>query len=281
MCTPPYGARTTASLIVTRGSRPLEPFGFAVRELNGGDVVREHGTGRPNDAAIPEVPCQHTAQTTHNGTTTIEMARRTVRPAHSGSVRVSPGRNGSIAVLAGCAVLVRAVRNRNRSAVQVLLGAALLGFGLRQRRSEGGGPAAGEDERGEPDTGTKELADGARTARERNDVLHRDETNPRGVTGEPDVEAATEPDEGDIQFTTEGEEPRRKPALDEEVRTDPRNVAEAGESVEIDLSEASMADEEAAGGESESATGATGDADVAESDPDDGDEATDTDDDAA
>lgn len=124
----------------------------------------------------------------------------------------------------------------------MLIGAALLGIGLRQRRSTEDASTAGEDMQSGPGIGIKETADDAHTARERDDVLHQDETNPRGVTGEPDVETVTEPDEGDIQFTVEGEEPRSKPSLDDEVRTDPRSD-KSDESVEIDLSETSMADE--------------------------------------
>lgn len=165
-------------------------------------------------------------------------------------------RNGTIAVLAGAAVFVRGVRgstrNEVRAGAQLALGAALLGVGLRQRRAGDGssadefGPSERDSEVGEAEVETeKPVADDARVARERADVTHQDETNPRGVTGEPDVETVTEADEGDVQFTTDGAEPRSKPDLDDETATDPRYNSgdETDDPVEIDLSEAAMADE--------------------------------------
>ncbi|WP_049990903.1 hypothetical protein, partial [Natrinema salifodinae] len=186
------------------------------------------------------------------------------RAKRAGSTLAGTARNGSLAVLTGGALLMRAVRaasrNRNRSgaraAAHLLAGAALFAVGLRQRRSadgsgdsDGGLSAFGGTESEESDdqaTHSKTVADDARAARERDDVMSQDETNPRGVSGESDVETVTGDDEGDVRFTTGGEEPRPKPSLDDAERTDPRvDDGEDGrnEGVEIDLSDAAMADE--------------------------------------
>lgn len=157
------------------------------------------------------------------------------------------GRYGSIAALTGFALLVNAARSstrtRGRPAAQVLIGSALLGVGLRQRRSGAGGPPVGDRGMAGQDAGEKAVSDDATAARERHDVMHQNETNPRGVSDEPEVETTTGADEGDVRFTEEGDDPRPKPDLDDEDPADPRYNGESEEDVEIDLSEATMADE--------------------------------------
>lgn len=150
------------------------------------------------------------------------------------------GRSGTLAALAGGALLAGALRanSAGRRAGALALGGALLGVGLRKRRSDDGGSAgdaAGDQESTE-----------AEAHLERTDVLNQSETNPRGVSGEPDVETETDPEEGDVQYTTERDErPESKPHLDDE--EDPRfpdeEEAATDDGVEIDLSENAMADE--------------------------------------
>jgi hypothetical protein len=141
--------------------------------------------------------------------------------------------NGGLSLLLGGTLLVGAVRsvrragNRRRTIVQGIAGTALLAVGLRHRRSE---PGAASDE----------TSDEAAAHREASTVLNQDETNPRGTSGEPDVER--EADAGTVDFTDEQDlESGRQPGMADEPGTeDPRS---SGDEAEIDLSEASMADE--------------------------------------
>lgn len=179
---------------------------------------------------------------------------------------------GPLAALAGTGVLVAAARaaaeRRGRAWPLALAGGALLGVWYRQRSSADA--TAGDDVEDADGAGGPRSAVSAeaRANRERGDILGGSETNPRGVSGGPDVgegavasgaadEGATESpdagagekhgaDEGDeaVRFTTdrrEGAEPG--PDLDEGT-TDPRRGERiADEPVEIDLSAASLADE--------------------------------------
>lgn len=136
------------------------------------------------------------------------------RAKQVGSTVTKHGRSGSIAAVVGGVLLASSLRtmrrNRGRATLQALAGAALVGFGLRQRRSRSDRSAG---------------------------------TNPRGVSGEPDVETETDPDEGRVQFTDEqDDEPRQRPHI-EEGPEDPRYHEEEDDEVDIDLSEAAMADE--------------------------------------
>ena len=170
-----------------------------------------------------------------------------------GSTLAADGRLGPIALLAGGGLLARAIRSatrsRRRAATQGLFGAALIGVALRRRRSaaetEAGvdellGGASGADAAVE-----KTVSDDAAAARERHDVRNQQRaesgSNPRGVSEPLADDASTAADEGDVRFTTDGEEPRSKPDLDGP--TDPRYRGDEGDGVEIDLSEASLADE--------------------------------------
>lgn len=186
---------------------------------------------------------------------------RLSRPRRALSTVARRGRYGTAVALAGGTLLADAVRtarrDRRRAGVIALVGGALLGVGLRQRRLEDGTSTAGGDEAtgsdgthstGADDGARKESAE-ARAHRERSDVLHQPETNPRGVSGEPDVETETDPDEGDVRFATEqeAEEAEPKPHLDGD-EGDPRLHDEddpetTDDSVEVSLSEAAMADE--------------------------------------
>lgn len=157
-------------------------------------------------------------------------------------------KDGSVALLAGGTLLVRAIRSRRkrgRAVLQALLGVGLVGFGLRQRRSEESiVPTADIEPTDRGETGTSE---------ERAES-HQPDANPRGTSGEPDVETETAPDEGSVQFDedqTEGE--RSGPQLDEPSAGDPR--LDEAEPTEVDLSDASLADEasEAAGPTAEQA----------------------------
>lgn len=171
------------------------------------------------------------------GTSALPRAKR------AGSTVVRYGRSGPAAALAGVALIVRATRTTpygRKAAGQLLAGAALVGLGIRQRRSDDG---TAVDEGRSPKSDEVVSAD-ARAARERHDVVHQSGTNPRGTSGEPDVETRTAPGEGEIRFNEErsgGPEP--KPRLDDEGPKDPRFENADDEGVEIDLSEAAMADE--------------------------------------
>lgn len=189
---------------------------------------------------------QNTETTERGGDDRREETGALSRAKRAGSTVARYGRSGPAATLAGVALLAHAVRTttrnrgRSRAAGQLLAGAALFGIGLRQRRAE---DATTDDEDPSADSSEGVSAD-ARAARERHDVMGQSETNPRGTSGEPDVETRTDPDEGDIRFSEEqGAEPGPKPRLDEEDPKDPRFEGADDEGVEIDLSEASMADE--------------------------------------
>ncbi|RZH66598.1 prolipoprotein diacylglyceryl transferase [Natrinema altunense] len=160
--------------------------------------------------------------------------------------------NGSVAVFAGCAMLVRATRSSagtQARAIRVAIGTTLIGIGLRQRRSNGGGFTTREElvpddgGRSGADSSVKTVADDAHSARERHGVTNRTEANPRGVPTDPDGDAVTGADEDAVRFTADGEESRAKPTLGDEVPGDPRYDDESDEGVAVDLSEASLADE--------------------------------------
>jgi hypothetical protein len=210
----------------------------------------------------------HSTETTR-GTDTDPGAQATGRSRVVQLVSDATGldRGRSALVLAGAALLARAARtagrNRRRAALQALAGAGLIGVGFRRRlmgsRGEATTGSAADDatDTGVDDpTGTSpseaddehEVSVEARAHTERSDVLNQDETNPRGTSGEPDVDTVTDPDEGNVQFTTEpDEEPHPKPDLQDEDAEDPRvNDADdnaVADDVEIDISEAAMADE--------------------------------------
>lgn len=169
-------------------------------------------------------------------------------------------RNGMVTALAGGLLLADAARtvrrDKLRAGVFALGGGVLFGVGLRQRRSEESASTNGDDGMTKRDDtestgvndGERKVSDEARAHRERSDALHQSERNPRGVSGEPDVETETDPDERDIQFTTEQEvvETAPKPHLDSDEQ-DPRHNEDDPETadghVTIDLSESAMADE--------------------------------------
>ena len=128
-----------------------------------------------------------------------------------------------------------ASEDRRRAAAYGLAGGALLGVWLRR---EAGDDAATTDPEADGDVSAE-----ARAHREGSKVLEGSETNPRGTSGEPDVETETDPEEGDVRFTTDQEaDAEPKPHLDGDAE-DPRHPDDADDHVEVDLSEAAMADE--------------------------------------
>lgn len=172
------------------------------------------------------------------------------------------GRDGSIALLAGGTLLLRAIRaariRKRRSAVLALAASALVGIGVRQRRASRRAeriPTGADAERDE--MGDKAVSDAAwaerrdlgagRDADESASVYQSaSEPNPRGVSDRADAQA----DEGgDVDFV-EGKEPatHRETHLEDEDAHDTRLHPDDGQT-EVDLSTASMADEasEAAG----------------------------------
>lgn len=201
-----------------------------------------------------------------DGPSRADGAGRTVRKL---------SRNGSIAAVAGGTLLARALRSprrASRAVVQGAAGAALVALGVRQwrrrRSSEADGLAVQVEDHEASASDEAAVSSEATAHAERSDVVHQDETNPRGTSGEPEVETETGPDEGSVQFTTEGaSEPRAEPDLGGDAPEDPRlddpddvgdgadadGADEVGDgadtaggddgAVEVDLSEASMADE--------------------------------------
>ena len=152
-------------------------------------------------------------------------------------------KDGSLPLLAGISLFVRTIQkreNRGRMVVRALAATALVGVGLRQRRAQ---------------RNTSQIDNERETRYERTGTYekraesHQPDTNPRGTSDEPDVETKTDPDEGSIQFTEDQkDEIQPTPNLDEQSPEDPR-LDDEEDTTEIDLSEASMADEasEAAG----------------------------------
>lgn len=151
------------------------------------------------------------------------------------------GKDGSLTMLAGGTLLVRSIRsrrNRGPAVAQALVGAALVAFGLRRRRSGG-------DRFPADDTGTIDRS-GTGTSEQRAESQQHD-VNPRGTSGEPDVEK-TAPGEGSVRFTEEqNERMGSEPHLDDPSPEDPRlndeDEDEDEEPTGVDLSEASLADE--------------------------------------
>lgn len=151
-----------------------------------------------------------------------ERARRAVSKA------ARHGHTGTVLGLAGGALLARAIGSRGRNsrsaAVQALAGVGLLGLGLRRRRAA---PSQWNEEQ-------DSIA--------RHGVTRQPDTNPRGTSEEPPVETATASDEGEVRFSDEQiTGPRSEPHLADR-REDPR-IDEEGDSVDVDLSEAALADE--------------------------------------
>lgn len=164
--------------------------------------------------------------------------------------------DGFAALLVGGTLLLGSLRTRGRggrTALQGVAGLALIWVGLQQRRADDGTDLSIEtdDEAGDGDVSAEAEAE---VSMPLHNVDQQAKGNPRDVSKEPDIETAE--DEGDIQFNREQEtEPRQVPDLDEEEVGDPRQNDEMGDEadVEIDISEAAMADEpnEAAGPTSE------------------------------
>lgn len=132
------------------------------------------------------------------------------------TVRDQPTMNLA-AVAIGVLSLFRAGQTASRSKPRAIalgiVGVALVAVGVRERRTDDG-PSGGD-------------------------------INPRGTVDEPDVETKTDPDEGQIQFTDDQTaEPRHKPDLDDAPEDPRRDTPDNGdEEVEVDLSEATLADE--------------------------------------
>ena len=175
------------------------------------------------------------------------MSTQTTRPADSedgGTGERLPRLRrllSPVVALSGVLLLVAAAgtarEDRRRAAAYGLAGGALLGVWLRREAGDGPttpDPAASEDVSAE-----------AAAHREQSKVLNQSETNPRGTSGEPDVERETDPEEGDVQFTTDQQEGGPKPGLSDEAGVeDPRRPDDGDDDhVEVDLSEAAMADE--------------------------------------
>lgn len=181
------------------------------------------------------------------------------------------GRDGSLAMLAGGALLARTVAGgpgrKARTAVGGLAGAGLLAVGLRQRRRESRDDGGDTDADGGRTVDGGQIADGEtqvsddahaeshgdlgaqRNADEAGSVYQSESApNPRGMSDRSDVEADQD---GDVQFVEgESRSAHRETHLEDADAHDVRLHPESDdEPTEVDLSEAAMADEasEAAG----------------------------------
>lgn len=184
-----------------------------------------------------------------------------VARARDSLARLGPTRRGTIAMLAGGALIARAKSTRGtlRTAISALAGLGLVAYGVRQRLSGGrggGDGSGGSGPRDRPDDRTGATDEGTGATESMRQESHTG-TNPRDVDDEPDVETETDQDEGRVQFTTDHDEPgATAPDLEEGGERDSRLDDETDdESVDVDISEAAMADEpnEAAGPTSEQA----------------------------
>ena len=156
--------------------------------------------------------------------------------------------SGTLPLVGGGLMLGAAIRslaaNRLRAIPLGIAGSALVGLGLRTRRS------SDEFERGEgvPDveggTPGKETSDEASAAANRVDAGRVSEVQPDGeIAGEPELDETR--DEGsEVEFTEEQDDDpsRSRPDLGA-AEQDPRRDTEDDE-VAIDISDAAMADEE-------------------------------------
>lgn len=176
------------------------------------------------------------------------------------------GRYGRLAMAAGGVVLLRTLfgrsGSRGRAIAKAALGTGLIVLGLRQRSASSdasfgaAGTAVSDEEATEPPGHSTGIHTPDRRA-DSNEPGH----NPRDVDDDPDVATASDPEEGRVQFSTgDDEDPEQKPHLDPDDPMDPRfaddNDPETSEdTVEVDISEAAMADEpnEAVGPTSEQA----------------------------
>lgn len=197
-----------------------------------------------------------------NRTERQQATRSLVARARDAAGRLGgPNRRGTIAMLAGGALLASAKsgRGRLRSALAALGGLGLVAYGVRQRLSGGrrGGGEGGRGPHDRPDGGTGATDEGGGGTESMRAESHTG-ANPRDVRDGPDVDDRTGDDEGRVRFTTDHEaEPRPDPDLEAETgEADTRHPGESeegdasdGDAVEVDISEAAMADEpnEAAG----------------------------------
>jgi len=171
---------------------------------------------------------------------TVDTEESGSLPSRVGTILTEQTRNGSIPLLAGGTLILRSIAGGDdivRKTGQLAVGTALIGLGLRQRR------------RHRPMTAAEELANarGEMGTIDQRIDSHQGGVNPRGTDSEPAIDQKTDPDEGPIQFTDDQEESQSKPDLEEDSTGDPRT--DDDDTTEIDISEASLADEpnEAAG----------------------------------
>ncbi len=154
----------------------------------------------------------------------------------------------TLPLIGGGLMLVAAIRslaaNRQRAIPLGIAGGALVGHGLRNRRSS----AESELDEGVPEieggTPGKETSDQASAAADRVDAGRVSEVQPGGeIADEPEIDETR--DEGsEVEYTKEpdGDQSRSRPDLGS-VEADPRRDTEHDE-VAVDVSEAAMADEE-------------------------------------
>lgn len=165
---------------------------------------------------------------------------RQSRPKRVLSAVTGSARSGTAAALAGGILLADALRRAGQARrgvkARALVGGALLGAGLRRRRSSA--LAAGADD------GPGKTSSEAHSHRVGGNSLNTDRTSPRGIDGEPEVETETDPDEGDVRFTTDRDAESNTRLEDSDVedsRLADEDPSDDGE--EISLSKTKMTDE--------------------------------------
>ncbi|SEW14999.1 prolipoprotein diacylglyceryl transferase [Natrinema salifodinae] len=141
--------------------------------------------------------------------------------------------SGTGPMVAGGLLLAAAIRalaaNRSRAIPLGIAGTGLFGYGLYTRRSSDDAASGVPDVEG--GTEGKESSDEASTA-----TGSDDEVAGGPDAGDDDAESVEQ-----IEFIETDDEPRQKPGLDSDEEEDPRR--DTDEDVEIDLSDAAMADE--------------------------------------
>ena len=175
------------------------------------------------------------------------------------------GRYARLSMVAGGAILLRALFGRSRTRLRAIakatLGMGLILLGLRRRASAADSPLvmAGPGNGDPPATGSDDHSTGISTP-ERRAESHDPDRNPRDV-GASAAETDHDGDEGGLEFSTDDDgDPEQEPHLDQSDPKDPRFPDEDDPSlnddpVDVDISETAVADEpnEAAGPSAEQA----------------------------
>lgn len=193
------------------------------------------------------------------------------------SLVVRTPKRALVALLAGSVLLLSALRSLSRGQFRAVpkgvVGAGLLGYGVRRGRDHSSDDAAETFEpsleEGDGETDGKETSDQAHAAAERDDSGRESQIDAEGEIDNSAQLGDERDDESDaqIEFADElGDEPRSKPEREADAK-DPRRNTD-GET-EVDVSDTAMAEEvsEATGPDPEQAQPTQTDADEPEETP--------------